>query len=80
MKRMTAAACMAALCGACDTGQNAQATNVAATTSGQAAAPTGAAPAGTGQARSMVIGGVATCQPTGEVRRPRLALDRDRRR
>ena len=67
MKRIAAGACAAALCVACDTGQDAGARNAPTPTSQQtAAAPTAPAP-GAGPSRSMVIGGVAACQPTGEV-------------
>jgi Ca2+-binding EF-hand superfamily protein len=69
MRGLIAWAGMAALCGACDTGQNAGARNVAAPTS-QDVAPAAASspdPANTGQQRAMRIGGVAACQPTGEV-------------
>jgi hypothetical protein len=69
MKRLIACAGAAALCGACDAGQNAGASNVAPETSGRVAPATATTsePSSTGQQRSMLIGGVAACQPTGEV-------------
>ena len=67
MKRIAAGACAAALCVACDTGQNAGARNAPTPSSQQTAAAPTAPASGAGQSRSMVIGGVAACQPTGEV-------------
>lgn len=66
MRRIIVWAGGAALCGACDTGQDARALNVASPTS-QGEATTAPNAAGSGAQRSMSIGGVAACQPTGEV-------------
>lgn len=68
MRRLIACAGAAALCGACEARQNADETNVAPPTSERAVpAASTSDPTTTGQQRSMLIGGVAACQPTGEV-------------
>jgi len=75
MKRISACAGALALCGACDSGQNTDASRTTAAPASErltAAAPASSATAapnseGTGTPRSILIGGVAACQPTGEV-------------
>lgn len=67
MKMIIASAGAAVLCGACEAGQGSRAATGEPTSTESVTSAAARPEPGSGQQRGMLVGGVAACQPTGEV-------------